>query len=554
MNGEGNQPIFIMSEDSERTKGKDAQEVNVMAAKLVADTVRTTLGPKGMDKMLVGSMGDVTVTNDGVTILDEMDINHPSAKMVVEIAQTQEDEVGDGTTTAVVLAGELLKEAEDLLEQNIHPTVIAKGYRMAAEKSQEILEGIGKPVSLKDEKKLKQVAVTAMTGKGAEANKEVLGDLIIDALKKVGKETKSGFQFDMSDVKVETKVGGSVEDSEIIDGIVLDKEKTHPRMPDRVKNAKVALLDTPLEVQQTESDTQISITDPDKLQSFLDMEEGMLKEMVQKLNEVGANVVFCQKGIDDLAQHFLAKKGIFAVRRVSKSDMEKLSKATGASVVSNVKDLAKQDIGSAGMVEQSNVAEDNMVYVKECKEAKAVTLLLRGGTEHVVEEIKRALKDSIGDVATALSHGKVTAGAGASETELARELSDYADSLSGREQLAVEAFASAMEIIPQTLAENGGLDPIDALTELRAAHDKGKEGYGINVSTGEVMDSWKKGVLEPLKIKTQAVSSASEVAVMILRIDDVIAAGESEAPPGPQGPGGGGPPGGGGIPPGMLQG
>ncbi len=548
---QGGQPIFIMSDDTERTKGKDAQSMNIMAAKLVAETVRTTLGPKGMDKMIVDSMGDVIVTNDGVTILDEMDIQHPSAKMVVEIAQTQEDEVGDGTTTAVVLAGELLKQAEDLLEQNLHPTVIAKGYRMATEKSMEVLNDIGKPISIDDKEDLKKVAMTAMTGKGADTNKEILAELIIQAVRKVSQETGEGIETDINDIKIETKVGEGVENSELIEGIVLDKEKTHPRMPSNVKNAKVALLDTPLEVKNTETDSQINISDPEKMQSFLDMEEDMLEKMVGKVSDSGADVVFCQKGIDDLAQHFLAKKGVMAVRRVSKRDMEKLSKATGAEIVSNVKDLTSKDLGQAGRVQEKSLGDENMIYVKDCKKAQAVTVLIRGGTTHVIDEIKRALEDAIGDVTTALKHGQVVAGAGSPEVELSRELSRFADSLSGREQLAVEAFSTALEVIPRTLAENAGLDPIDVLTELRSAHDEDKESFGVDVVSGEVIDSWDAGVVEPLKIKTQAVSSASEVAVMILRIDDVIKGGKDKA--GPGGPGGGPAPGGpGGMPPGLM--
>ncbi|MFC1648791.1 thermosome subunit alpha [Nanoarchaeota archaeon] len=535
MTKENVQPIFIMSENASRTKGKDAQNLNIMAAKLVAETVRTTLGPKGMDKMIVDSMGDVTVTNDGVTILKEMNIEHPSAKMVVEIANTQEEEVGDGTTTAVVLAGELLKQAEDLLDQDIHPTVIAKGYRMAAVKAKEILNKIGTAITDKDTDILHKVAMTAMTGKGAEASKEHLANLVIQAVSKVGKNTMDGFTADMNDIKIETKVGSGVDHSELIQGIVLDKERTHPGMPMQVSNAKVALLDTALEVRSTETDAKISITDPAKLQAFLDMEDNMLRKMVDQVAKSGANVVFCQKGIDDNAQHFLAKQGIFAVRRVGKSDMEKLAKATSASIVSNLNDLKQSDLGKAGIVEEIRVGDEEMTYVKECKNAKSVTLLIRGSTEHVIDEIKRAIEDAIGDVIASLKQGKVVAGAGAPEIELAKGLAAYAETMSGREQFAVQAFAKAMEIIPRTLAENAGLDPIDVLTELRAAHDKGKKNAGIDVFSGKVVDSWKDGVIEPLKIKTQAVSSASEVATMILRIDDVIAgtgSSKDEMPPG----------------------
>ncbi|RMF05782.1 thermosome subunit [Candidatus Woesearchaeota archaeon] len=521
------QPIFILSEGTQRNYGKNAQRTNIQAAKIVAETVRTTLGPKGMDKMLVDSLGDVIITNDGVTILDEMSIEHPAAKMIVEVAKTQESEVGDGTTTAVVLAGELLKQAEELLEQNIHPTVIAKGYRIASEKAEEILNKMAKDVTLKDTNTLKRIAITAMTGKGAESAKEKLAELTVKAVRSVIEERDGKYVLDQDDIKIEKKVGGSVDDSELVEGIILDKERVHPGMPKVVQNAKIALIDSPLEIRNTETDAKISITDPEKLQAFLDMEENMLRDMVEKIAITGANVVLCQKGIDDMAQHFLAKKGIFAVRRVKKSDMEKLAKATGAKIVTNLDDLTGADLGTAGAVEEVKVGDEDMVYVKDCKKAKAVTMLIRGGTEHVVDEVKRAIEDAVGDIASAISCGKVVAGAGSCELELSLELSKFARKLSGREQLAVQAFAQAMEIIPRTLAENAGLDPIDVLTDLKAAHNKGQLWAGLNVFTGKVMDAWKNGVLEPLQIKTQAVSSATEVATMILRIDDVIAASSS---------------------------
>jgi thermosome len=522
------QPIFILPENTKRTQGRDAQRMNIMAAKLVAETVRTTLGPKGMDKMIVDSMGNVTVTNDGVTILEEMNIEHPSAKMLVEIAKTQEDEVGDGTTTAVVLAGELLKKAEDLLDQEIHPTVIAKGYRLAAEKSREILNSIAENVSESDGDLLNKIAITAMTGKGAESSKELLSELVVKAVKRISTKTKSGLIIDRADVKIEKKAGAGVEDSILIDGIVLDKERIHSSMPTKVENAKIALIDSAVEVKNTEIDAKISITDPEKMQAFLDMEEGMLRRMVDKIAATGANVLFCQKGVDDMAQHFLAKKGIYAARRISKTDMEKLAKATGASIVTDLNDLSAKDLGKAGIVEEVKVGDEAMTYVMECKNPKAVTLLVRGSTEHVVDEVKRAVEDAVGDIVAALKNNKVVAGAGAPEIELSRNLLKFSETLSGREQLAVKAFAEAMEIIPRTLAENAGIDPIDVLTELRAAHDKKQKWAGINVFTGKIIDAWKQGIIEPLKIKTQAVSSAAEVAVMILRIDDVIAGGGAE--------------------------
>jgi len=535
------QPIFILPEGTQRTTGKNAQRTNIMAAKLVAETVRTTLGPKGMDKMIVDGLGDVTVTNDGVTILEEMQIEHPSAKMIVEVAKTQEDEVGDGTTTAVVLAGELLKNAEQLLDQEVHPTIVARGYRLAETKAQEILNKIAEDVSEKDTDVLKNIAMTAMTGKGAESSKEKLSEIAVDAVKSVAEGENGNVAIDRDNIKLEKKVGSSVEESELVTGIVLDKERVHSGMSRAVKNAKIALVDSAIEIKNTEIDAKIQITDPNQMQAFIDQEEKMLRDKVDKIVNAGANVVICQKGIDDMAQHFLAKKGIYAVRRAKQSDMNALARATGGKIVTNLDDLSKDDLGSAGVVEEVKVGDEDMTYVKECKNPKSVTMLVRGGTEHVVDEVKRAMEDAIGDVAAALKNGKVVGGAGAPEVELAKQLRKYADSLSGREQLAVQAFANSVEIIPRTLAENAGIDPIDVLTELKAAHDKGEKWAGIDVFKGKAVDAWKKGVIEPLKIKTQAVSSAAEVAVMILRIDDVIAGSGSKG--GPEMPPGGMPPG-----------
>jgi len=521
------QPIFILPEGSQRTTGKSAQRANIMAAKLVAETVRTTLGPKGMDKMLVDAMGDVIVTNDGVTILKEMCIENPSAKMIVEVAKTQEDEVGDGTTTAVVLAGEFLKQAETLLDQEIHPTVIAKGFRMSAEKSQEILNQIAEKISDKDHDVLKKIALTAMTGKGAETAKDILGALVVEGIIQVLSKDGAKLVLDRDSIRIEKKTGASIEDSRLIKGVVIDKERVNPSMPQKVINAKIALIDSALEIKSTETDAKIQINDPGQLQAFLDQEERMLKNMAEKIAASGANVVFCQKGIDDLVQHFLAKKGIYAGRRVKESDMEALAKATGASIVTNLHELSQKDLGNAGLVEAVKMSGEEMTFVQECKNAQVVTLLVRGGTEHVTDEIKRAITDAVGDIAAALQTGKVVAGAGASEIEVARQLRQYAEGLSGREQLAVQAFAQALEVIPRTLAENAGLDPIDVLTDLKAAHDKKQKWAGINVFTGKTIDAWKQGIIEPLKIKTQALSSAAEVAIMILRIDDVIAAGKN---------------------------
>ena len=532
MNNPTVQPIFILPEGSQRSVGKEAQRTNIMAAKLVAETVRTTLGPKGMDKMIVDSLGDVTITNDGVTILEEMNIEHPSAKMIVEVAKTQEEEIGDGTTTAVVLAGELLKNAEDLLDKEVHPAVISRGYRLAETKAQEILAQLGEKIAPTDENILKQIAQTAMTGKGAEYSKDTLATLAVKAVKMV----EENGHIDKDNIKIEKRTGGSVDDSELIKGIVIDKERLSPGMPRVVKNAKIALIDREIEIKKTEIDANIQIKTPDQMQGFLDQEEKMLQDMVKRITDTGASVVLCQKGIDDVAIHFLAKKQVYAVRRVSESDMKKIAKATGASIVNNLKDLSKNDLGFAGTVEEKKVGDDEFTYIMDCKNPKAVTLLIRGGTEHVTNEIERAVTDAVGDVVAALKTGLVVAGAGAPEIELSLALKKYADSLSGREQLAVEAFANAMEVIPRTLVENAGLDPIDTMTALKAAHTKKQKWAGIDVFTGKVMDAWKRGVIEPLKIKTQAISSAAEVAVMILRIDDVIqSSGKDKGPEMPPG-------------------
>lgn len=533
---QNNQPIYIMPEDTRREMGRNAQSNNIMAAQIVAETVRTTLGPKGMDKMLVDSMGDVTVTNDGVTILEEMNIEHPAAKMIVEIAKTQEDEVGDGTTTAVVIAGELLKKAKELIEQKIHPTVVIKGYRIAQEKAQVVLKNISEPCTRKDKTMLANIAMTAMTGKGAEMSKELLSEIVVKAVLSVAEEDGKEIKIDHDDIKIETRAGSSIEESELVEGIALDKERVSSSMPKEVKDAKIALINSALEIRDTETDAKIQITQPGQMQEFLDMEEKMLRDMVEKIKATGANVVVCQKGIDDIAQHFLAKEGIFAVRRVKMSDMKRLARSSGAEIKNNLDDLSKSDLGYAKLVEEIKVGEEEMVFIRGCKQAKAVTVLLRGSTEHVIDEVKRAIEDAIGDVSSALKIGKVVGGAGAPEIELSRNLRHFANSLSGREQLSVQAFAEAMEVIPRTLAENAGLDPIDVIAELKAAHDNNQKWAGINVFTGKVMNAMKEGVIEPLKIKTQAVSSATEVATLILRIDDVIASSPSGAeegmPPG----------------------
>ena len=549
MPGLGGQPVFIMSEDSERTTGKDAQENNIAACKSVAKAVRTTLGPKGMDKMMVDSIGDLVVTNDGVTILEEMDLDHPAAKMMVEVAQTQEEEVGDGTTTAVVLAGELLKQSEDLLDQEIHPTVITKGYRMAREKSTDVLDDIAEEVSLTDEDTLRKVAMTAMTGKSAEASREYLAEIAVNAVKQVAEESNDHFTIDKDMIKVEKSEGGSIEETELVQGVILDKEKVHGGMPDTVENAKIALVNSPIEVKETETDAEINISDPTQMKNFVEQEEEQLKEMADSIADSGANVVLCQKGIDDMAQHYLAKRGILAIRRVSTSDMDKLAKATNANIITNINDIEAEDLGTAGEVSQKRVGGDAMTFIQDCPEAKSVSILIRGGTEHVVDEIERAMEDAIGGVSSALRNGRVVGGGGATEVELAQELRDYADSVGGREQLAINAFADALEIIPRTLAENAGYDPIDTLVDLRNKHDDGETWAGIDVTSGKSQKLFDEGVVEPKQTKTQAVQSASESAEMILRIDDVISAsgmgGGDEGAGGPPGGPGGGMPGGG---------
>ena len=530
-------PIYILREGSQRTAGRDAQRSNIMAAKAVAGAVRTTLGPKGMDKMLVDTMGDVVITNDGVTILKEMDIEHPAAKMMVEIAKTQDTEVGDGTTTAVVLAGELLKQAESLLEQEIHPTVIAAGYRAAADKSIEILKGLAVSVSVKDEDLLRKIAVTAMTGKGSQSARDELAVIAVKAVKAVVDEDGT---VDTDNITVEKKVGGGITDSQLVEGVVIDKDRLHPNMPKKVVGARIALLNAAVEIEKTEVDAKIQITSPDQLQSFLDQEETMLKDMVDKIAASGANVLFVQKGIDDLAQHFLAKAGIYTVRRVKKSDMEKLARATGARVVTSIHEISKDDLGKAGLVEERKVSDEKMTFVEQCTNPKSVSIILRGGTEHVVDELDRAMEDALRVVGVAVEDKMLVAGGGAPEVELALRLRAYASTVGGREQLAIEAFADAMEIIPKTLAENAGLDQIDSLVALRSKHEQSMKTAGLDMDTGKPVDMLSLGVVEPLRVKTQAISSAAEAAVMILRIDDVIAS-KSGGPGGMPGgmPGGG---------------
>tara|TARA_Y100000310_G_scaffold58097_1_gene53318 strand:+ start:6824 stop:8443 length:1620 start_codon:yes stop_codon:yes gene_type:complete len=534
-------PIVLMPEDVQRIMGKDAQRNNIMAAKMVSEIVKTTLGPKGMDKLLVSPTGDIIVTNDGVTILDEMQIEHPAAKMMVEIAKTQESEVGDGTTTAVMIAGKLLDNAEKLLDKKIHPTMIAKGYRIAAEKSQEILNQISLKITPDDEDILRQIAMTAMTGKGAEDAKEKFSEIIVRAVKQI----QDGDKIDLNDIKIEKSKGDSIEDTELISGIVVDKDKISHDMPSIVHNARIALIDSPLELKNPEIDTKVSISSPEQLQGFLAQEEKAIRDMVEKIKISGANVVFCQKGIDDFAQFLLAKERIYACRRVSRSDMEKLAKATHAKIVSNFNELIENGLGNADIVEEVKHGEDTLTYVRGCRNPKALTILIHGGTDHVIDEIERALKDGLGDVVCSLKSGLVVPGGGAIEIELAKKLREFSQGLTGREQLAVEEFASTLEFIPITLAENAGLDPIDVLTELKSRHDSGERNAGLNLFNNRIENVLEAKIIEPLKIKSQAINSATDVAIMILRIDDVIAS---------SGSGGGMPQGmGGGMPPGMGE-
>ncbi len=537
----GQVPILVLKEGTERETGRGAQKKNIQVAKAIADAVRTTLGPKGMDKMLVDSLGDIVITNDGATILKEIDVAHPVGKMMVEVAKVQDTEVGDGTTTAVVLSGELLKKAEELLDQNVHPTIITNGFRLAAEKALELLPELG--IKVDNDELLKEIAMTAMTGKNVGEAKEYLADIAVKAVKSIVEEKNGKKVVDIDNIKVEKKQGGGIKDTELIDGIVLDKEKVHPRMPKVVKNAKIALINTGFEVKKTEISAKIQINDPSQIQAFLEEEQNQIKKMVDKVKEVGANVVFCQKAIDDIAQHYMAKYGIYAVRRVKKSDMEKLAKATGGKIITNLEDLTSEDLGYAELVEERKIGEDNMTFVRGCKNPKAVSILVRGGTEHVVDEAERALHDALKVVAVAIEDGYAVAGGGATEIELALKIRDYAPSVGGREQLAIEKFADALEIIPRTLAENAGMDAIDVLMKLKAEHQNGKKYMGVDVLEGKISDMLEKKVIEPLRVKKQAIESATEAATMILRIDDVIAAKRTE-PKGPKGgpegmPGGG---------------
>ncbi|WP_435073764.1 thermosome subunit beta [Halorubrum sp. HHNYT27] len=517
------QPMIIMGDDAQRVKDRDAQEYNISAARAVAESVRSTLGPKGMDKMLVDSMGDVTITNDGVTILQTMDIDNPTAEMIVEVAETQEDEAGDGTTSAVAIAGELLKNAEDLLEQDIHPTAVIKGFNLASEYAREQVDEIATRVDPDDTETLKNVAETSMTGKGAELDKETLADLVVRAVQGVTVEAEDGSHVvDLANLNIETHTGRAAGESELLSGAVIDKDPVHDDMPTTFESANVLLLNDPIEVEEADVDTAVNVDTPDQLQKFLDQEEKQLRDKVDRIVESGADVVFCQKGIDDLAQHYLAKEGILAVRRTKKSDLSFLKNVLGAPIVTDLDSLTADDL-AVGSIKRDE--EDGLFYV-EGEDSHGVTLLLYGTTDHVVDELERGISDAIDVVSATVSDGRTLPGGGAIEVELARRLRDYADSVSGREQLAVEAFADSLELIPRVLAENAGLDAIDLLVDLRAAHEAGDPHAGLNVFSGEVEDTAAAGVVETAQAKEQAIASAAEAANLVLKIDDIISAGD----------------------------
>ncbi len=540
------QPILILKEGTERSTGRDARASNIMAARIVSEAVKTSLGPKGMDKMLVDSFGDVTITNDGATMLKEMDVQHPAAKMMVEVSKTQDDEVGDGTTSVVILTGELLGKATELMEKKVHPTVIIDGYKMAEEEALRILESIAEKVDSNDKEVLKKVSMTTMASKLINPHSEHLSEIAVEAVLQVAEEDNGSYKVDLDNIKVEKKPGASVTETRLINGLIIDKEVVHDGMPKRVKNATIGLLNAPMEIEKTEFDSKIQIESPEQMQAYLDQEEQLLREMVKKVKEAGINVLFCQKGIDDMVQHFLAREGIMAARRLKKSDMEALAKATGAKVVNSVDLLNKEDTGYAELVEERKISDDKMIFVEGCKNPKAVSILIRGGSERVVDEAERSIHDALCVVKDVVQDPRIVGGGGSSEIEIARLLRDYAETLAGRERLAVSAFAEALEVIPTTLAENSGMDPIDAISEMRSAHAKGEKWVGVNGTTNEVGNLADINVWEPMVVKTQAIKSATEAATMLLKIDDIIAVAKSKPPEPPRGGGGGGM---GGMPP-----
>ncbi|MEM2187870.1 MAG: thermosome subunit beta [Nitrososphaerota archaeon] len=528
-------PVIILREGTQRTRGRDAQLNNIMVAKVIAEAMRSSLGPRGMDKMLVDSFGDVTITSDGATILKEMEVEHPVAKMLVEVAKAQDAEVGDGTTTVVVLAGELLAKAEELIEKEVHPAIIIDGYKKAAVKALEVYDQIAAPVSIEDKETLKKIAKTAMSAKVVSEDADYLAEIVVDAILRVAEQVNGRWTVDLDNIKLEKKEGQSIRDTSIIDGVVLDKEVVHPGMPKIVHDARIALLDAPLEIEKTEFDAKLHIETPEQMKAFMEQEEQMLKEMVDKIAAAGANVVICQKGIDDVAQHFLARRGILAVRRVKRSDIEKVARATGARIITRIEEISEKDLGRAKLVEERRVGEDKMVFIEGCENPKAITILIRGGTKRLVDEAERSIKDALNVVKDVLVEPKIVAGGGAPEVEVSLALRDYAKTLPGKEQLAVEKFAEAVEIVPAQLAENAGLDPIEALVNLRAKHKEGQRWAGINVFEGKIDDMYKLNVLEPVLVKKQAIKSAVEAAAMILRIDDIIAASRLEEKKGGKG-------------------
>jgi len=528
-------PVLVLKEGSSRSRGREALHTNIEAARIVAEAVKSSLGPKGMDKMLVDSFGDVTITSDGRTILDEMDIQHPAAKMMLEVAKTQDNEAGDGTTTAVIISGELLNKAQELIERNVHPTIIIDGYKKASEKALEVLENIAIKIDPITTDYPKKVAMTSMASKLVADHREYLADIAVKAILAVAEKDGDKYKADVDDVKVEKKPGESVRDTRLIQGIVLDKEVAHSGMPKRVERAKIALLDCPLEIEKTEFDAKINIESPEQMEGFLKQEEDMLRDMVEKVAKTDANVLLCEKGIDDMVQHFLARKGILAVRRNKKSDMEKLAKATGGKIVTNLDSITSADLGYAALVEERKIGDDKMTFIEGCKHPKAVTILIRGGTQRIVDEAERSIHDALCVVKDVVEEPKIVAGGGAPELEVSRNLKKYAETLPGREQLAVRGYAEALEVVPITLTENAGLDPIDILSELRARHEKGEVWAGIEVNNGKAQDMGKAGVYEPLAVKKQIIKSATEASTMILKIDDVIAAGKMKTPPTPPG-------------------
>ncbi len=532
------QPVLILKEGTTRSRGKEAQRNNIMAARVIGEVLKTTLGPRGMDKMLIDNLGDITITNDGAAILNEIEVEHPAAKMMVEIAKTQDDMVGDGTTTAVVLASELLKKAEELLDQNIHPIILVSGYRKAAQKAIEVVAKVSVPVDINDRKTLLKVALTTMGSKAVGTAREHLAEIAIDAVTQIAEDRGDKKLADIDNIQLIKKTGKSLLETQLIQGIIVDKEIVHPGMPRKKENAKIALLDSALEIEKTEISAEIRIRDPSQMKAFLDQENNMMQEMAQKIKKSGADIVFCQKGIDDMVQHFLAKDGIMAARRVKESDMEKLAKATGGRIISDLDDLKAADLGKAGIVEERKIGDDKMIFVEKCKDPHSVAILIRAGLERLVDEAERAMIDALSVVSDVVENNKIVAGGGAVEIEVAKELRRYATKVGGREQLAINAFADAMEIIPRALTENAGFDPIDVLVELRSAHEKDDGKYvGVNVFTGKVQNSIDNGVIEPAIVKEQALKSAAESAAMILRIDDVISSSKPKSG-GPGGPGG----------------